>query len=641
MCGIIGFQNKNDLISHHDDLLKAITAIQHRGPDAEGCFIEETAGIGLGHRRLSIIDLSAAGHQPMHSVNQDAVIVYNGEVFNFRDVRSQLEAKGYKFYSQTDTEVILNAYLEWGEDCLQHFIGMFALAIWDRRKRRLFLARDRLGIKPLYYYYRNHSLIFASELKALMAFRGFSRTVDDEALALYLHYQYIPAPRTIFKDTYKLLPGHYMVYEGGEPAIRSYWKTPNYNSDSGFFEEQEALNELDRLFSQAVSDRLVSDVPIGALLSGGIDSSLVVALMQKASSSAVRTFSIGFRETNYNEAPWASRIAAHLGTQHTELVVESDQALEIIPRLPDVYDEPFADSSAIPTCLVSQLTRSHVKVALSGDGGDEQFAGYVRYWMTRTMTDWLTRIPAGIRKPAALALDRLPARWVESFYLPWRDFLPQRFRVANFADKWQKLILQLGSDQISELYRMTICLWSAREIIDLIGQGPPQSRFEAAFEESASWPILSSLMHVDQNTYLPDCMLTKVDRASMAVGLEVRVPLLDHRVVEFSARLPETMKYHHGGGKRILKKLLARYVPPSLFERPKMGFGVPIDSWLRGPLKALLLDYLSAERLKKEGLFNQNVLNQKIHEHLNGQCNHHYRLWAILMWEMWRERWLA
>jgi asparagine synthase (glutamine-hydrolysing) len=476
-----------------------------------------------------------------------------------------------------------------------------------------------------------------------MGFRGFVKEVDPNAIPLFLHYQYIPAPRTVFKNTYKLLPGHFLIYNGDTVRTREYWCLPDISAINTSAEqnEEESLKHLDDLLTAAVSDRLISDVPLGALLSGGIDSSVVVALMQKISVTPARTFSIGFKEEGYDEAPWAAGIAKHLKTEHTELYVTAKDAIDVIPRLPDYYDEPFADSSAIPTFLVSHLTRKQVTVALSGDGGDEQFAGYVRYWSTKMMAGGFHRFPLSFKKALAKLLGSIPPPWVEKCYLPWHRFMPQRLRVANFRDKWQKLLKLMDQTQISELYRMTICLWSEEEIFNILGQGLPKNRYEETFEETANWPLLSRLMRVDQKTYLPDAMLTKVDRASMATGLEIRVPLLDHRVVEFTAALPEFFKYRNGTGKYLLKKLLAKYLPLSLFERPKMGFGVPIDRWLRFELKDLLLDYLSSERLKKEGLFNTALVEKKIKEHLSNQTNHQYRLWSLLMWEMWRDRWLG
>ena len=644
MCGIVGFKSKYGFRSLREELPVACTHLSHRGPDDSGLVLDEAAGVGLAHRRLSIIDLSSAGHQPMNSDDGRVCICYNGEIYNFREIRKNLEAHGHQFNSATDTEVVLKAYLQWGTECLDQFIGMFAFAIWDSREQTLFLARDRLGIKPLYYHLskNQNTLLFASELKALMAFGGFSKELDPDSIPLFLHYQYIPAPGTVFKNTYKLIPGQYLIYKDGHARTRQYWKFPDTlpdKLDSGT-DEENCLQRLDDLLTTAVSDRLISDVPLGALLSGGIDSSVVVALMQKISSKPTRTFSIGFKEQGYNEAPWAARVAEHLKTEHTELYVKADDALGVIPRLPEFYDEPFADPSAIPTFLVSHLTRQQVTVALSGDGGDEQFCGYVRYWTTKSMADGFSRLPLPIKKTMAKTLGLIPPTWVENCYRPLHRFLPQRFRMANFPDKWQKLLKLMSRTRISDLYRMTICHWSDNDVPKLAGRELPHSMFEQIFEETADWPLLLRLMRVDQKTYLPDAMLTKVDRASMANSLEVRVPLIDHRVIEFTAGLPEHYKYRNGNGKYLLKRLLAKYLPVSLFERPKMGFGVPIDRWLRYELKDLLLDYLSPGRIDAEGLFDSRFIEKKIKEHLSGQVNHQYRLWSLLMWQMWRERWL-
>jgi len=643
MCGFVGFKSNRDFKFLKEFLPDAVASLTHRGPDDSGLFFDERCGVGLGHRRLSVIDLSKAGQQPMASDDGSVHIVYNGEVYNFREIRVTLEAQGHVFRSETDTEVILKAYRQWGIECLKKFVGMFSLAIWDSQKQHLYLARDRLGIKPLFYYFRDGNLLFASELKALMAFKSFDKDIDPDSIPLFLHYQYVPAPKTIFKNTYKLLPGHYLVFNGEDLSANRYWAPPDEPEGdlSTVNDEEKLLSRLDELLTEAVSARLISDVPLGALLSGGIDSSMVVALMQKVSTAPVRTFSIGFDVEGYNEAVWAAEVAKHLGTDHTELYVTPQEAMEVIPSLPDLYDEPFADSSAIPTFLVCQLARSDVTVALSGDGGDEQFAGYVRYWTTQAMAHGFQRLWLPVRKSMAHILGAIPAGFVERCYLPWRQFLPQRFRVANFADKWQKLIYLLNKTEISDLYRMTICLWSEDEVFRLAGRRLPEGEYEKVFKDTVDWPLLARLMRVDQKTYLPDAMLTKVDRASMAVSLEVRVPLLDHRVVEYTAKMPDTLKFRNGTGKYLLKKLLARYVPNHLFERPKMGFGVPIDRWFRSELKELLLDYLSPSRLKKEGLFDEAIVENKIKEHLSGRINHHYRLWALLMWEMWRERWLG
>jgi len=640
MCGIVGFATSHKFTQFQNDLAKAVSALSHRGPDADGVWYDAAAGIGLGHRRLAVIDLSPDGKQPMASDDQAALIAYNGEVYNFQTLRTTLTQLGRRFRTDTDTEVIVNAYREWGTSFLEQLTGMFAIALWDSEKKQLLLARDRLGIKPLYYYFDGQTLLFASELKALMTFSAFRRDIDEDALPLFLHYQYIPAPKSIFKNTYKLPPGCYAQFDGHQLRIERFWDHPAITPSTNNIRTDDALEQLDHLLTRCVADRLISDAPLGALLSGGIDSSIVAALMQKSSATPVQTFSIGFNEPEYNEAPWAAQVARHLGANHTELYADPEDALNLIPQLPEIYDEPFADSSAIPTLLVSQLARSKVTVALSGDGGDEQFCGYVRYWSTASMANIFNKAPVQVRQCLAQLMSRLPSQWIAGCYLPWRRFLPQRYQVANFQDKWEKLIRILDKNRLQDIYRMTISLWSDPELSALINRRRPAGVYENCFEQSETWPTLSRLMYTDQRTYLPDALLTKVDRASMSVALEVRVPLLDHRIVEFTAKLPEHLKYQNGTGKYLLQKLLARYLPRQLFERPKMGFGVPLDRWLRHELKELLTDYLSYDRLKREGLFNPSEVERKIKAHLNGQANEQYRLWTLLMWEMWREKWM-
>jgi len=644
MCGIVGFRSIRAFDTLRGYLPQAAATLSSRGPDDSGLFFDEKGGVGLGHTRLAVIDLSEKAHQPMASDDALVWISYNGQVYNFKELRGHLAKKGHSFRSNSDTEVVLKSYLEWGIDGFEKFFGMFALAIWDGRSGELILARDPIGIKPLYYSYSGGTLIFASELKAFMAFKSFRRDIDPNAIPLFLHYQYIPAPRTIFKDTYKLDPGHCLRFNGRELSSEAFSELPDMRGKPAplkNYEIDERTEELDELLKTVISDHLVSDVPLGALLSGGIDSSLVVALMQEVSASPVRTFTMGFEEKGYNEAPWASKAAEYLGTDHTELYVTPKEALEVIPGLPEIYDEPFADSSAIPTYLICRLARSQVKVALSGDGGDEQFSGYVRYWSTRAMAHFFGRLPGSLKKAFSQLLRGVPPQLVERCYLPVCDLLPQRFRVANFPDKWQKLISQMEHTELQELYRMTISLWSEKEVLELTGKTVAKGGFEQAFTETYGWPIMHRLMRIDQRTYLPDAMMTKADRAGMAAGLEVRVPLLDARIVGYASSLPEELKFRGGAGKYLLKRLLSRYVPPGLFQRPKMGFGVPIERWFRGELKGLLLDYLSPERLKKEGLFDHGLVEKKVKEHLSGRVNHHYRLWALLMWEMWRERWLG
>lgn len=643
MCGFVGYLSPREDSSLKNDLTAANARLSHRGPDGTGIFFDDDAGVGLAHRRLSVIDLSEAGRQPMTDETGRIVIVYNGEVYNFKSIRKTLIASGRRFHSDSDTEVVLKAYQKWGVEAFQRFVGMFALAIWDGPEKQLVLARDRMGLKPLYYRIDGDRLFFASELKALMAFRSLELRIDPEAIPLFLHYQYIPGPRTVFERTCKLLPGHLLTCRHGVFQTRAWWRIPLPCASSGpnYTSERDAVDGLDELLTQAVSDRLISDVPLGALLSGGIDSSIVVALMQKQKSSPVETFSVGFNEAEYNEAPWAARIARYLGTRHTELYVTPAEALALVPRLADIFDEPFADPSAIATTLVCRLARSRLTVALSGDGGDELLAGYVRYAATDTVARSIGRLPALLRRVLARGLETVPRSWVAAWALPVQENFPQRFAVANFQDKWQKLIRQLWAEDLSSMYRASICLWSEPEIADLTGCPLPQSAFEAIFRQTDGWPVLDRLMRVDQETYLPDAMLTKVDRASMSESLEVRVPLLDHRVVEFLNTLSCRLKSRQGRGKILLRKLLEKYLPRGFFDRPKMGFAVPVDRWLRGPLKPLLTDYLSAERLRKEGLFDIGCVTRKIDEHLSGRTNHQYRLWALLMWQMWRDRWTS
>jgi asparagine synthase (glutamine-hydrolysing) len=643
MCGIVGFRSIRAFDALRGSLPRAVSALSYRGPDDSGLFFDEKGGVGLGHARLAVIDLSEKAKQPMTIGDVPVWISYNGQVYNFKQLREHLAGRGHSFSGNSDTEVVLRSYLEWGVDAFRKFTGMFALAIWDGRSGEVILARDRIGIKPLYYSYGDGRLLFASELKALMTFESFKRDIDPEAIPLFLHYQYIPAPRTIFKETYKLAPGHFLRFDGRDVILEAFSDLPDMGGHPSpvSCDEEDKVDELDELLRAVVSDHLVSDVPLGALLSGGIDSSLVVALMQKVSASPVRTFTMGFDEKGYDEAPWASKVADYLGTEHTELYATPEEALGVIPLLPEIYDEPFADSSAIPTYMICRLARSQVKVALTGDGGDEQFSGYVRYGGTQAMAHLFGRLPGPVRKAISVLLRGIPPQFVELLYLPVREYLPQRFQVANFTDKWQKLIKQMENTELKELYRMTISLWSEKEVLELTGRELARGSFEQAFDETTGWPTMPRLMRIDQRTYLPDAMMTKADRASMAAGLEGRVPLLDNRVVAYTSALPQELKYRAGTGKHLLKRLLARYVPPELYRRPKMGFGVPIDRWLRGDLKALLLDYLSPERLKEEGLFDHTFVEEKIREHLSGRVNHHYRLWALLMWEMWRERWLS
>ncbi len=618
-------------------LSTASLRINHRGPDDAGLFEDAAEGIGLAHRRLSVIDLSSNARQPMSNDTGTLILVYNGEIYNFQQLKKSLIELGYGFKSASDTEVVLKAYEEWGVACFDKFVGMFALALWDAQNRRLVLARDRLGIKPLYYYAARKLFIFGSELKAIASFKQFSPHIDSEALSLYLHYQYVVAPRTIFKDTFKLLPGHFCIVSDQQITMDRYWDLPDPQQQPNTIDEKTALDRLDDLLTQSVSDRMISDVPLGVLLSGGIDSSLVAALMQKVSATPIQTFTVGFEEPEFDESPWAAKTADFLNTDHHRFLVTSEDTRDVIPRVPDVYDEPFADISAIPTILVSKLARSKVTVALSGDGGDEQFSGYVRYWMTLSLNRLVRYLPT----PVGYIAGKIPPGMLFRLYRPWIGFLPQRFRIDNFYDKWEKFVNLSGRRELKELYRMTVCVWTPAEIEHLTGHTVPVSQYEHEFDENGHASFLSQMMRVDMKTYLPDAMLTKVDRASMASSLEVRVPLLDHRVVEYTMQLNDNLKYRDGTGKYLLKKLLERYLPSELFIRPKMGFGVPMGRWFQKELKSFLLDYLSPDRLRRSGWLNPMYVEQKIDEHMSGRVNHQYRLWSLLVWEMWAERWLT
>ncbi|MFP4307083.1 MAG: asparagine synthase (glutamine-hydrolyzing) [Desulfococcaceae bacterium] len=642
MCGIVGFQDSDQFPDLAQALGTAVDALAHRGPDDSGVFLDPESGIGLGHRRLSVLDLTDAARQPMAAADGHLALTYNGEIYNFRALRRELASKGHGFRGEGDTEVLLAAWREWGADCLERLIGMFAMGVWDARARALFLARDRLGVKPLFYHRRGNGLRFASELKALVALPGFVRRPAPTALPLLLHYGYLPAPLAAFEDTFKLPPGHLAIWKSGELRIRRWW-TPPAPATPRPISEAAALRELDALLNQAVSDRLVGDVPLGALLSGGIDSALVAAIMARRASGPVRTFTIGFgagdrAEPDYDESGHAASVAEYLGTDHTVFRVTARDALEVIPRLPEIYDEPLADASAIPTVLVSALARTRVTVALSGDGGDELFAGYARYAGIRSAAALAGWIPRSIRRSAGRQMAAVPPGAVAERYRRISPGLPPPLRVSNVAEKWRKLAGALQADTLESAYRSAVSLWSRADVFDLTGRTVERGIWEAALRSEGG--TIARLMAADRVTYLPDDLLAKVDRASMAAGLEVRVPLLDHRVVGFAAGLPSRLHYRAGVGKALLRRLLGRYLPPALFERPKMGFAVPVDAWLRGDLAELAADYFAPARLKRAGELDPETAGRFLRAHRRGDRDHGHRLWALLTWQMWRERWI-
>jgi asparagine synthase (glutamine-hydrolysing) len=620
--------------------------LAHRGPDDAGEWVDGRVGVALGHRRLAILDLSPAGRQPMVSADGRYVIAYNGEVYNFSELRTELAQAGVTFRGHSDTEVLLEAISQWGlQRALRRVNGMFAFALWDRAEQTLSLARDRFGEKPLYYGWVGRTFVFASELKAIRAYPAFKAEVDRAALALFLRLGYIPAPYSIFQGLNKLLPGTVLTVRaadrGSERTPIPYWSLEEVIAqglrDPFRGTEVEAVTMLDGLLREAIQLRMVADVPVGAFLSGGIDSSTVVALMQAQSERPVKTFSIGFHEDGYNEATFAGAVARYLGTDHTELYVTPAEAQVVIPRLPALYDEPFADASQIPTYLVAQVARAQVTVSLSGDGGDELFGGYNGYCWIPRIWKGVSTLPLPLRQALAFLLTcPSPQVWNLVFNMA-KPFLPKRYAVPLAGDKVHKLADLLLLDSPESMYGSLVSLWKlqaedvlrsaacAETILD-----QPQNRPPLPLPEER-------MMYLDQKTYLPDDVLVKVDRAAMGVSLESRMPFLDPALVAFAWRLPVAMKIRHGQGKWLLRQVLKQYLPPSLIDRPKMGFGVPIDSWLRGPLRDWGEALLDEQRLALGGLFDTRPIRAKWAEHLSGRRNWQYLLWCVLMFEAWRE----
>ncbi|GFM66531.1 asparagine synthetase B [Pseudomonas cichorii] len=649
MCGIAGqlkWPRQSTEVSLFNECARMADAIIHRGPDDHGVWVKPDAGIGLAHRRLSIVDLSPAGHQPMPSTSGRYVIAFNGEIYNHLELRNLLEQSGRApaWRGHSDTETLLAAFDTWGvEKALKQCIGMFAIALWDIEQKTLILARDRLGEKPLYYGWQGQGeqavFLFGSELKALRAHPSFRASVDRNALTLYFRHNYIPAPHSIYEGIQKLQPGSILrvSLERPEPEIQEYWSVRQTILDGSesrlaYRAPHEAVNELDALLKSAVAQQMIADVPLGAFLSGGIDSSTIVALMQSQSSKPVKTFTIGFHEKGYNEAEHAKAVAKHLGTDHTELYVTPEEAMAVIPSLSAMYDEPFSDSSQIPTFLVSQLARQHVTVSLSGDAGDELFSGYTRYTAASGAWRKLSRLPLSLRKAAASSITALsPDTW--SSLASW---LPSARFQHRFGDKLHKGAGVLGSTSIDQLYHGLVSHWSSPEEL-VIGGHEPQTLLTGNMPDLKGLDSVERMMALDLLTYLPDDILTKVDRASMAVTLESRVPMLDHRVVEFAWKLPQSLKQRDGVGKWALRQVLYRYVPQSLIDRPKMGFGVPIDAWLRGPLREWAEELLDESRLRQEGYLRPEPIRQKWAEHLSGSRNWAYHLWDILMFQAWLE----
>ncbi len=642
MCGIAGFLSLARTEDPSAILIRMADAIVHRGPDDAGVWTDEEAGVALAHRRLSILDLSPAGHQPMLSPSGRYVMVFNGEIYNHLTLRQRLAGYGWRGHS--DTETLLAGFERWGvEATLKKSVGMFAIALWDRETATLTLARDRLGEKPLYYGWQGDALLFGSELKALKAHPMFRAEIDRDALTLFLRHNAIPAPYSIYQGIHKLPAGTFLQVHAGQKQARpmAYWsaRTVAEAGQRNRFRgsDQEAVAELEQLLSQAVGGQMVADVPLGAFLSGGIDSTTVVALMQAQSARPVKTFTIGFDEAGYNEAEHAHAVARHLGTEHTELYVKPEEAQSVIPLLPGLYDEPFADSSQIPTYLVSRLAKSHVTVSLSGDGGDELFAGYNRYFWAQNIWRRLGWLPQSVRAALAGVLTTLPPSAWNSAFRKFDRLLPANLRYANPGDKLHKLAGILAVRNAEEIYWGLVSHW--RHPAQIVKDATEPATVLTDASQWADVPDLTHrMMYLDTVTYLPDDILTKVDRAAMGVSLETRGPLLDHRVLEFAWTLPLGMKLRDGQSKWLLRQVLYRHVPKALIERPKMGFGIPLDVWLRGPLRAWAEELLSPSRLEAEGYFQSRPIQQKWREHLSGKRNWSYDLWDVLMFQSWLER---
>lgn len=651
MCGIIGFLGGDFT---NDQLNNAILEemsdqIVKRGPDSAGIWLDSSSKIALGHRRLAIVDLSPAGYQPMTSGSNRYVMTYNGEIYNSNEIRNELikSRVTLNWRGHSDTETLLAGFDAWGiRETVSRVTGMFAIAVWDKELEQLTLIRDRVGEKPLYYGWQgsgsNKVFLFGSELKALKKHPQFISEIDRGSLALYMRYCYVPAPHSIYKGIMKVEPGTIVTVnlQECEHTTEKYWNALDVvrNGAESPLEGTvaEVTNDLDIALKETISQQMMADVPLGAFLSGGIDSSAVVALMQAQSSRPIKTFTIGFSETGYNEAEFAKLVAGHLGTEHTELYVSSQDALNVIPKLPNLYCEPFADSSQIPTFLVSSLARHHVTVSLSGDGGDELFCGYNRYLFADKFWKGLRMTPASVRELVGKSIKSLPAAgWNKTFELLNR-ITPRKFNGISWGDKLQKGAGVIASKDLTNLYQGLVSNWQDPSTV-VIGDGEHDRIFSTDVQLLSDVGDIQKMMAIDTISYLPDDILVKVDRAAMGVSLETRVPFLDHHIFEFASKIPLAMKLKNGVGKLILRDILYRYVPKDLIERPKMGFGVPVADWLRGPLKEWAEELLGESRLRSQGFFYPEVVRQMWSEHLMGAHNWQSQLWAVLMFQAWLE----
>jgi asparagine synthase (glutamine-hydrolysing) len=643
MCGFSGFIDLQRRISDSDRpniAVRMAAAIAHRGPDDAASWSDPSAGFSVAFQRLSIIDLATTGRQPMVSASGQFVLVFNGEVYNAPELSRELAREGAVFRGHSDTEVILEAFERWGiERSLQRFNGMFAIALWDRAERKLSLIHDRLGKKPLYYGQIGQTFFFGSQPKSFFCHPDWRAEVDRDSLVAYFRFGYVPSPHSIYKGLAKLRPAEWIDIHDGQITERTiYWdareRAASFYHAPLQISDTEALAQLESLLTDAVRQRLISDVPLGAFLSGGIDSSTIVALMQALSPTRVKTFSIGFKEAEYDESSYARAVAAHLGTEHHEFKVEPTDALDFIPKIPIYYDEPFADASQIPTSILSQLTRGQVTVALSGDGGDELFAGYTRYDLIDTFSRIARLLPTPFLKSVQSLLMHTPAvafRFLEQFIPAKYGSSPLQSRARTFAE--------LPSNNLEEsMFRQFVGQWDDPQRLVRGGREPSNDLWDGTMRNKIG-DVVQRMQLIDTLTYLPDDILVKVDRASMSVGLEVRMPLIDHRLVDFSWQLPRRFKIRDGKQKWLLRKLLQRYLPDALIDRPKMGFMFPLGEWLRGPLRDWAEDLLDAKRIESDGMLDPVQVREKWQQHLSGQANWQYRLWCVLMFQAWKREW--
>ncbi|MGA1941029.1 asparagine synthase (glutamine-hydrolyzing) [Arcobacter sp. YIC-310] len=631
MCGIAGFCDFSKKSS--SDILKNITdVIHHRGPDDSGYFYDENeySQIALGHRRLSILDLSAHGHQPMSF--EHLVIVFNGEIYNFKEIKLELINIGYIFDSDSDTEVILKSYYQWGIKAVDKFNGMFAITIYDKKSNKLIFIRDRAGVKPFYYYKKDSLILFSSELKSFHKHQNFQKEINKSSLSLYLQFGYIPEPYSIFGNTYKLKAGHYIEIDLKSQKFeeKKYWDVIDfYNKPKLDISQYEAIEKTEKLLKSSFEYRMVSDVPVGVFLSGGYDSSAVAAILQSGRSEKINTFTIGFKEKGFDEAPYAKNVANYLGTNHTEYYCTQKDALEIIPKLSEIYDEPFGDSSAIPTILVSQLARKDVTVSLSADGGDEIFAGYSKYTTTLQYFNKFNSIPNSIKFLISVGMDKINPKHI-----------PILNKTYNFATRYEKINAILKAKNSVEAMKYTSEYFTKKERDKLLKVGFDDLSTNFDIKIADTNDEINQMLANDYKTYMVDDILTKVDRATMSVSLEGREPLLDYRIIEFISLLPSSLKYKDGDKKWLLKQITHKYLPKKMMDRPKQGFGVPLTEWFRDELKEYFMIYLDEKKIEKKGLFNSKEVIRLRDSYLSGNRENVQKLWFLLMFEMWYEKWM-